>query len=123
MNGNSILLDTNIVLYLLNGDKTLIPLLENKQLIVSFITEIELLSYKGIKDEYQAILKEFLSECLIVDINQLIKENTVEVRRKYSLKLPDCIIIATSLYLNIPIISADKEFSKAENADLILYQK
>ena len=77
MNGNSILLDTNIVLYLLNGDQTLIPLLENKQLIVSFITELELLSYKGIKSEDQAILKEFLSECLIVDINQLIKENTV----------------------------------------------
>ncbi|MHB8337835.1 MAG: type II toxin-antitoxin system VapC family toxin [Ignavibacteriaceae bacterium] len=123
MNGNSILLDTNIVLYLLNGDKTLIPLLENKQLFVSFITEIELLSYKGIKAKDQTILKEFLSECLIVDINQLIKENTVEIRKKYSLKLPDCIIIATSLYLNIPIISADKEFSKAENADLVLYQK
>ena len=92
MNGNSILLDTNIVLYLLNGDKTLIPLLENKRLFVSFITEIELLSYKGIKDKDQAILKEFLSECLIVDINQLIKENTVEIRKKYSLKLPDCII-------------------------------
>ena len=123
MNGNSILLDTNIVLYLLNGDKTLIPLLENKQLFVSFITEIELLSYKGIKAKDQTILKEFLSECLIVDINQLIKENTVEIRKKYSLKLPDCIILATSLYLNIPIISADKEFSKAENADLVLYQK
>jgi len=123
MNGNSILLDTNIVLYLLNGDKTLIPLLENKQLFVSFITEIELLSYKGIKVKEQAILKEFLSECLIVDINQLIKETTVEIRKKYSLKLPDCIIIATSLYLKIPIISADKEFSKAENADLVLYQK
>ena len=123
MNGNSILLDTNIVLYLLNGDKTLIPLLENKQLFVSFITEIELLSYKGIKAKDQTILKEFLSECLIIDINQLIKENTVEIRKKYSLKLPDCIIIATSLYLNIPIISADKEFSKAEIADLVLYQK
>ena len=123
MNGNSILLDTNIVLYLLNGDKTLIPLLENKQLFVSFITEIELLSYKGIKVKEQTILKEFLSECLIVDINQLIKETTVEIRKKYSLKLPDCIIIATSLYLKIPIISADKEFSKAENADLVLYQK
>ena len=123
MNGNSILLDTNIVLYLLNGDKTLIPLLENKQLFVSFITEIELLSYKGIKAKDQTILKEFLSECLIIDINQLIKENTVEIRKKHSLKLPDCIIIATSLYLNIPIISADKKFSKAEIADLVLYQK
>jgi predicted nucleic acid-binding protein len=46
MNGNSLLLDTNIILYLLNGDETLIPLLEEKNLFVSFITELELLSYK-----------------------------------------------------------------------------
>ncbi len=30
MNGNNVLLDTNIVLYLLNGEETLIPLLEEK---------------------------------------------------------------------------------------------
>lgn len=30
MSGNSILLDTNIILYLLNGEETLIPLLEEK---------------------------------------------------------------------------------------------
>lgn len=48
MTGSSILLDTNIVLYLLDGDKTLIPLLEDKQLIISFITELELLSLKNI---------------------------------------------------------------------------
>ena len=122
MNGNSILLDTNIVLYLLNGDKTLIPLLQNKQLVVSFITQLELLSYKGISGQDQLKIKEFLSECIIVDINTIIKEITIDIRIKTSLKLPDCIIIASSLYLNIPIISADKQFKKVENADLILYQ-
>ncbi len=38
MNGNNILLDSNIVLYFLNGEATLLPLLEEKQLYVSFIT-------------------------------------------------------------------------------------
>lgn len=68
-------------------------------------------------------MKEFLSECMIVDINNSIKQNTIEVCRKYSLKIPDCIIIATSLYLNVPIISADKEFSKVQDSDLILLEK
>ena len=112
MNGNSILLDTNIVLYLLNGDKTLIPLLENKQLIVSFITELELLCYKGIKDKDHLIIKEFLSNCIIIDINNLIKENTIDLRRKYSLKLPDCIIIATSLFLIYQLLVLMKNFLK-----------
>jgi predicted nucleic acid-binding protein len=48
MNCNSLLLDTNIVLYLLNGEETLIPILEDKQLYLSFITQLELLSFPGI---------------------------------------------------------------------------
>jgi len=46
MNGNNILLDTNIVLYLLNGEETLIPLLAEKNLFLSFITQLELLGSK-----------------------------------------------------------------------------
>ncbi len=61
MNGNSILLDTNIILYLLGGDKTLIPLLQNKQLFVSFITQLELLSFKGVKKSEILEIKNFLS--------------------------------------------------------------
>lgn len=123
MSGTSVLLDTNIVLYFLGGDKTLIPLLENKQLIVSFINELELLSFKELKENEKLKIKQFLSECIIIDINQLIKERTLELRRKYSLKLPDCIVMATALYLNVPIISADKELSKVHESDIVLYQK
>jgi len=40
MNGNSVLLDTNIVLYLLGGDKVLAELLNQKKLYLSFISHI-----------------------------------------------------------------------------------
>ena len=40
MSGTNIVLDTNIVLYLLNGDTTLGEYLENKNVYVSFITEM-----------------------------------------------------------------------------------
>lgn len=123
MNGNSIFLDTNIVLYLLNGDKTLIPLLQNKQLSVSFITQLELLSYKGITETDKIIINKFLSECVIADINNSIKESTIEIRKNSNLKLPDCIIIATAMYLKMPLITADKQFKKVNHADLIIYEK
>jgi len=42
MNGNKLLLDTNIILYLLDGDNTLVNILEGKIPYVSFITELEL---------------------------------------------------------------------------------
>jgi predicted nucleic acid-binding protein len=45
MNGDQLFIDTNIILYYLNGDRTLLPVLEDKQLFVSFITQLELLSF------------------------------------------------------------------------------
>jgi len=123
MSGNSILVDTNIILFLLGGDKTIIPLLQDKKMFVSFITQLELLSYNKLKQKENNKIKEFLSECTIVDINSKIKEFTINIRRKHLIKLPDSIIIATSLYLNIPLISADSQFNKIKEADLILYQK
>lgn len=66
MNGNNIILDSNIVLYLLNGDQTLIPLLENRKIYLSFITQLELLGYKGITAEDQEKINQFLSECVII---------------------------------------------------------
>lgn len=44
MNGNKLLLDTNIIICLLDEDETLAEVLSNKQLYISVITEMELLS-------------------------------------------------------------------------------
>lgn len=122
MNGNNILLDSNIVLYLLNGEQTLIPLLEEKQLYVSFITQLETLGYKGISEKESKKIKSFLNECIIIDVNPVIKDFTIKLRQEYSLKLPDSIIIATSLYLNAPLITADTDFKKVKELDLILFE-
>ncbi len=43
MNGSKLLLDTNIVLFLLGGDKILAQEVNSKNYYVSFITELELL--------------------------------------------------------------------------------
>jgi len=123
MNGNNLLLDTNVVLYLLGGEQTLIPLLENKKIYISFITQLETLGYKGLTTTEKEKINQFLSECIIIDINPVIKNYTIRLRQTYDLKLPDSIVMATSLYLNIPIISADKEFRKVEELDLIYYEK
>lgn len=39
MSGNKILVDTNIVIYHLNGDSTIEVLLDNNNVFISFITE------------------------------------------------------------------------------------
>lgn len=123
MSGNSLLLDTNTVLYLLAGDETLAEFLNGKKLYISIITELELLSYKHFKAKELKILNEFLSELQIVNITEEIKNFAIEIRRTSSLKLPDCIIAATSLGLRIPLISADKALKNVNTLDLIIYEK
>ena len=123
MNGNKVFVDTNIILYLLGGDSTIAELLNGKQIYISFITQLELLSYsKGTKKDLM-ILQEFIDQCVIIDINDEIKEMVINLKRKYRLKLPDGIIISTAMYLDLPLISADQEFKKAEALNLIFYER
>jgi predicted nucleic acid-binding protein len=122
MSGNSLLVDTNIVLYLLSGDKTLASFLKGKKLYVSFITQLEILGYEGIKKSDLRKIELFLNDCTIIDIQSDIKNKVIEIRKIGKIKLPDAIIAATSSYLGIPLISSDKGFEKISSLDLILYQ-
>lgn len=123
MNGNNVLLDTNIVLYLLSGEETLIPILEEKNLFLSFISQLELLGARYLNDDDRLKIEQFISECTIIDITEGIKEVAVEIRQKYKIKLPDCIIAATALWLNMPLITADQDFKKIDIADLIYFER
>lgn len=121
MSGTKLLLDTNVVLYLLSGDRTIADLIDEKQLYISIITELELLGYQLITDEDQKQIKAFLEECKIINIGAQIKKQTIELRKTYKLKLPDSIIAATSKHLDIPLITSDQGFNKIEEIDVLLY--
>ncbi|MCF8380831.1 MAG: type II toxin-antitoxin system VapC family toxin [Bacteroidales bacterium] len=123
MSGNKLFLDTNIILYLLEGDETVSELLNNKQFYISFITQLELLSFPGLTKKDISIIERLLSECVIIDINSEIKATTTNLRRKFKIKLPDCIIAATSLYLDLPLITADDDFKKIDHLNLLFYKK
>jgi len=123
MSGRKLFLDTNIILYLLNGDETLAELLNKKQLYISVITEIELLGFNGINTEDELIIKDFISQCKVININGKIKDETIRLRKKYHTKIPDCLIIATALYLDLPLISSASGFKKVEELFLIHYEK
>ena len=123
MNGNKFLLDTNIILYLLNGEETLVGILEGKRPFISFITELELYGFRKLNEADKTKIDSVLAQCTIIDINAGIKLSTINIRREYKIKLPDSIIAGTSLYLGIPLVTADNGFNKIENLDLVYYQK
>jgi predicted nucleic acid-binding protein len=122
MSGNRLCVDTNILLYFLKGDQEVIEMVSDKDLVISFITELELLSFPKISPDSEETIKGLLKNCQIVDIKSEIKELTIEFRRKSKLKLPDSIVAATSFYSKLPLLTADKQFRTIDELDLIMYE-
>jgi len=122
MNGNSFVADTNILIYLLDGDTRISEALENKKVFISFISEIELLSSKKLNIRELDTIKELLTQCTIVDPNTIIKESTINFRKEYGLKIPDALIAATSYYLNIPLLTSDKDFTSLKELSVAYFE-
>ena len=123
MNGNKIFIDTNIASYLLDGDTSLAEILHKKQLYLSFITQLELLGYPGLNNQQEQQIEYMLENCVVIDINSRIKQEVIKLRRSYAIKLPDCIVAATAMYMDLPLINSDKGFNKIEELNLMLYEK
>lgn len=123
MNGAKVLADTNTLIYLLNGDLHIKSLLADKEILVSCISEIELRSYPGLSATEKKVIRNFLSECIIIELDQEIKELTIELRESKKIKLPDAIIAASALYWQVPLFTADKGFRKIEALDLFLISR
>ena len=122
MNGRSFLVDTNIALYLLAGDSTITNILNNSTIYLSFITQLELLGYNGISSLEQKKVNSFINDCVVVDISEDIKLKTIAIRQNFKLKLPDCIIAATAEFLDIPLLTADKDFKKIKKLSITFYE-
>ena len=61
MNGTDLFLDTNICIYLMNGDTILAEMLGGQNLFISIITEMELYSYHGNNPASLQILESFFT--------------------------------------------------------------
>ena len=83
MNGNKYLLDTNVILYILSGNKILADHLFRKNLYASFISEIELLGFKSLTSKEEKSIKDFLSQFRIINIDEAINQKAIPLRRLY----------------------------------------
>ena len=122
MSGISIVSDTNPLIYLLNGNLEAAKYLDEKQVWVSVISELELFGKKGLSDFEIDEISYLLDSCFIAEINPQIKQITKNLMQKVSVKLPDAIIAATSIYLDLPLLTADVEFEKINGLKLILLE-
>ena len=86
MVGEFILLDTNILIYLLQGNQKLAQMLSDTQIVISVISEMEVQCLKMTDDALQKV-KKLLSQCSIIELNPTIKEGAIEIVKQGKLKL------------------------------------
>ena len=111
--------DTNFLIYLLNGSKAITPYLKNNYFI-SDITEMEMLGIKNISENVLEIRRALLSNCYLVHFNSEIKQITIRIKQRIQVKLPDAIVAASAIYVDMPLITADKSFKRIQGLNLML---
>ena len=116
----NLLLDTNIVIYFLEGRRHVVDLIQGESLFISFITEIELLSWNNLSSQDENLILKFISSCQILEYTVALKHTVIEFRKQYNLRLADSIIAATVHQQNMNLMSADSSFNKIEEIDFFL---
>jgi predicted nucleic acid-binding protein len=110
MNGTKLVFDTCAVIKLLNQQYDLPALgidVDEAQLFTSVIVRMELLSKRNITDKEELDIREFLDDLIIVPLDNAIEQKAIEIRRAAAIKLPDCIVAATSIILNAVLLTDD----------------
>ncbi len=124
--GIKYLWDTNTVIYYLQkqfspqAEKFIDELLEKEKPLISAITEIELLCWNSAAEKDMELIHGFINDIEVIELEQPIKIKTVEIRKKYKVKLPDAIIAATALVYNLTLITRNiSDFKKIEGLEAI----
>jgi predicted nucleic acid-binding protein len=120
MSGERVVADISALIHLLDGNVEATRVLQGSEVFVSFITELELLSGKRNPPGLLSRKRALLGDCTILDVNNRIKELVIHLRVRHGLKLPDCIIAATAIHLDLPLITSDSHFERLKD-EVALY--
>ena len=119
--GKRYLIDTNIIIDFsenklpLNA-KLLVAEIIDKEPNISIINKIELLGFSLVTSE----IIEFTDAANIINLTEDIANQTIRLRKKRKIKLPDAIIAATALVYNLTLISRNtKDFDGIDGLEFI----
>lgn len=119
LNFPNVVFDTNAFIYFIGGDPRLSEYI-NSTIFISEFTEMELKGRFGIKKEELTDLNRILADFIILPFNNEIKEKAISTRHKNRLKLADTLIVSTAMWIDLPFVTADKDFKNVTSLNLIL---
>ena len=117
--GKAYLLDTNTVIYFLDGALPQYALdfvterLNEDGSFISVITKIELLGWQAGSAKKLQDVKNFVEDSDVISLTDAVVDKTVEIKRTSKIKLPDAVIAATAIVHDFTLISRnDDDFRK-----------
>ena len=119
MSGNKFVLDTNVIINHLGGSIKAEVLLDQAIIYISSISFTELLSSPKLSTREEKIVRSYLSHVHVVHTNDFISNEAASLRRGSKLKLADALIAATSIYLDLPLVTFDSDFYKLQDIKII----
>ena len=119
--GKRYLIDTNIIIDFsenrlpLNAKLFVAEIIDNEPNI-SIINKIELLGFLLVTSE----IIEFIDSANVINLTEDIANQTIDLRKKRKIKLPDAIIAATALTYKLTLISRNsKDFDGIDCLDFL----
>ena len=73
------------------------------------------------KDENR-LIRDFLGDCVVMDLSKTIRELAIQIRSDYKLKVPDSIIAGTSVHLDFPLVTMDSDFKEVNKSEAIILE-
>ena len=118
MNGFNFIADTNFLIKVHEGKPETEPFLDGL-VVVSVISEIELLGWPKLSLSEKKKLSSLLNDCVIMKLTTEIKNLAIKFRQQNNVKTPDAIIAATANFLQLPLVTSDKGFKKMKDIEII----
>lgn len=122
--GKRYLIDSNSIIDYLNGilpeeGADLLRDVVNEVPVISFISKIEVLIFKS-DEATELLLREFINSSSVIEITNDIIDATINIRKERKIKVPDAIIGATALTLDLTLITRNtKDFNGIRDLRII----
>lgn len=109
------LIDNNVISRFFSNEYTQDSIQFLSQIIdqgpnISVITQIEALTWRS-NPESEAIIRNFITDSNIVQLNETIVARCVQLRRQRKIRTPDAIIAATAIEGNFILLTHDSDFN------------
>ena len=105
--GTAYLMDTNAAIDYLNGKlpASCVAAIDENVIEISVITRIELLAWQGATKAQLEVLNNFIGTCIVHHLDEPIILAAIEIRKTKKCKLPDAIIAATAIIMQLILLT------------------